>query len=74
MALENREAEGDETSQNLVKVELMADYTLLNDGSLEKLHPQIDQLLSKLLKEIHGRVGTSISWTSRKLLPRDRIA
>ena len=52
IALENREAEGDDTSQNLVKVELMADYTLTNDGELEKLYPQIDQLLLKLLKEI----------------------
>jgi len=53
IALENREAEGDDTSQNLVKVELMADYSLVNDSSLEKLYPQIDQLLIKLLKEIH---------------------
>src|SRR5690242_12983505 len=52
IALENREAEGDDTSQNLVKVELMADYSLTNDGSLEKLYPQIDQLLIKLLKEV----------------------
>jgi dCMP deaminase len=52
VVLENREAEGDDTSQNLVKVELMADYSLTNDGSLEKLYPQIDQLLIKLLKEI----------------------
>lgn len=49
--LENREAEGDETSQNLVKVELMADHSLLNDGSLEKLYPQIDELLVRLLSE-----------------------
>jgi dCMP deaminase len=52
VALENREAEGDDTSQNLVKVELMADETLVNDGPLSKLHPQIDQLLKKLLKEV----------------------
>ena len=52
IALENREAEGDDTSQNLVKVELMADYAVLNDGPLEKLYPQIDDLLRKLLKEI----------------------
>src|SRR5438045_1020715 len=45
IALENREAEGDDTSQNLVKVELMADHALTNDGTLDKLHPQIDQLL-----------------------------
>lgn len=52
VALENREAEGDDTSQNLVKVELMADHALVNDGPLESLYPQIDALLSKLLKEI----------------------
>jgi dCMP deaminase len=51
-ALELREAEGDDTSQNLVKVELMADHTLMNDGPLERLYPQIDQLLSRLLKEV----------------------
>src|SRR5213078_743091 len=52
VALENREAEGDDTSQNLVKVELMADHAVLNDGPLDKLYPQLDQLLLKLLKEI----------------------
>jgi dCMP deaminase len=52
ITLENREAEGDDTSQNLVKVELMADYSLTNDSSLDKLYPQIDQLFIKLLKEV----------------------
>ncbi len=52
VALENREAEGDDTSQNLVKVELMADHALVNDGTLENLYPQIDELLLKLLKEV----------------------
>jgi dCMP deaminase len=52
IALETRESEGDKTSQNLVKVELMADYTVINDGPLEKLYSQIDELLLKLLKEI----------------------
>jgi dCMP deaminase len=52
VTLENREAEGDDTSQNLVKVELMADYTLTNDTSLNELYPQIDQLLKKLLQEV----------------------
>src|SRR5499427_4393654 len=52
IALENREAEGDDTSQNLVKVELMADYPLINDGPIEKLYVQIDQLLLRLLKDI----------------------
>src|SRR5438445_4113937 len=42
--LENREAEGDDTSQNLVKDELMADHSLTNDSSLEQLYPQIDEL------------------------------
>src|SRR5262249_55361479 len=51
-ALEHREAEGDDTSQNLVKVELMADSAVVNDGRLEKLYAQIDELLPKLLKEV----------------------
>jgi dCMP deaminase len=51
-ALENREAEGDDTSQNLVKVELMADCALINDAGLEKLYRQIDELLPKLLREV----------------------
>jgi len=50
--LEIREAEGDDTSQNLVKVELMAEHTLINDSTLEKLYPQIDELLVRLLKEV----------------------
>jgi dCMP deaminase len=52
LALETREAEGDDTSQNLVKVELMADHTLTNEGALERLYAQIDELLPKLLREI----------------------
>ena len=50
--LEKREAEGEETSQNLVKVGLMADHTLTNDGPLETLYPKIDELLLRLLKEV----------------------
>src|SRR5262252_8985933 len=50
--LEKREAEGDDTSQNLVKVELMADHTVTNAGALEKLYAQIDELLPKLLREV----------------------
>src|SRR6266850_2740679 len=50
--LELREAEGDDTSQNLVKVELMAEHTLINDSTLERLYPQIDELLVRLLKEV----------------------
>src|SRR5215467_338751 len=52
VALENREAEGDDTSQNLVKVELMADHVLSNDTTLEKLYPKIDQLLVQLLRQV----------------------
>jgi len=52
VALENREAEGDDTSQNLVKVELMADHVLSNDSTLEKLYPKVDQLLVQLLREV----------------------
>src|SRR5262249_39708244 len=51
VALENREAEGDDTSQNLVKVELMADYTVVNDGTLDKLYAQLDELLKSLLQK-----------------------
>jgi dCMP deaminase len=50
--LENREAAGDEASQNLVKVEEMADHTLVNNGSLENLYPQIDELLLLFRKDI----------------------
>jgi len=52
VTLENREAEGDDTSQNLVKVELMADHVLSNDSTLEKLYPKIDELLLRLLREV----------------------
>jgi dCMP deaminase len=52
VALENREAEGEDTSQNLVKVELLADHSVVNDGALDRLYAQIDELLPKLLKEI----------------------
>jgi len=48
--LENREMQGDENSQNLVKVEAMADDELTNDGSLEHLYAQIDHLFPQLLR------------------------
>src|SRR5262249_3426372 len=47
--LEEREIKGDENSQNLLKVEAMADEELVNDRSLEALHQQIDQLFPKLI-------------------------
>src|SRR5207253_786357 len=52
VALDNREAEGEETAQNLLKVELLADYTLVNDDGLEKLYRKIDELLRTLLQEV----------------------
>jgi dCMP deaminase len=51
VALDNREAAGDETSQNLTKVEQLVDETLINDGSLEELHPKVDLMVSRLLRE-----------------------
>src|SRR5262245_24406458 len=42
--VEARESAGDETSQNLIQVELLADETVHNDGSLERLFPKIDEL------------------------------
>jgi dCMP deaminase len=50
--MEQREAIGDPTSQNLIAVESMADETLTNDGSLDQLHEQIDRLISKLLQGV----------------------
>ena len=39
MELEKREAEGDATSQNLVKVEAMADHAVVNDGASREAPP-----------------------------------
>jgi dCMP deaminase len=50
VALDTREANGDETSQNLASVEKLADETLVNDGSLAELHPKIDLIVSRLLQ------------------------
>jgi dCMP deaminase len=50
--LETRETAGDETSQNLVQVELLADEKLTNDGSLERLYPKVDELVSRLLRAV----------------------
>jgi len=49
--LEQREMEGDEHSQNLTRVEAMADQELINEGSLDELYRQIDQLFPDLIKE-----------------------
>lgn len=50
--LENREAEGNENSQNLRQVEETADYTIVNDGSLDQLYARIDQLFLTLIRGI----------------------
>jgi dCMP deaminase len=50
VSLENREASGDVNSQNLAQVEQLADEVLVNDGSLEELHPRIDAMVGRLLK------------------------
>jgi len=50
--LENRELVGDEASQNLAQVEGMADETLVNNGPLDVLYPQIDSLIARLLREV----------------------
>lgn len=52
VTLENREAAGDVTSQNLAQVEQLADEILVNDGSLEELHPRIDALVGRLLRDL----------------------
>jgi len=52
VALENREAAGDATSQNMIAVEQLADVTLENNGTLDDLHPKIDELVSRLLREV----------------------
>jgi dCMP deaminase len=52
VALDNREASGDATSQNLVEVERLADEVLVNDASLDELRPKIDQLVGRLLSNV----------------------
>ena len=50
--LETRESAGDETSQNLIQVELLADETLHNDGSLDRLYPKIDEMVGRMLRAV----------------------
>src|SRR5262245_29442259 len=50
--LENREMVGDEASQNLAQVEELADETLVNNGELQTLYPQIDSMIARLLREV----------------------
>jgi dCMP deaminase len=49
--VENREAVGEETSQNLIQVEQLAEETLTNDSTLQKLYPRIDEMASRLLSQ-----------------------
>ena len=52
VALDARESMGDATSQNLSEVESLADEVLINDASLTELHPKIDLMVGKLLKNV----------------------
>ena len=52
VALDERESMGDATSQNLSEVERLADEVLINDATLTELHPKIDLLVGKLLKNL----------------------
>ena len=75
VALDNREASGDATSQNLIEVEKLADEVLVNDASLEELRPKIDVLVRRLLTDrADARAGINTSWISRASSRRDPIA
>ena len=52
LALEEQEASGDAHSQNLLGVEQLADHSLENNGTLEELQREADQLLLQLLREV----------------------
>ena len=52
LVLEEREASGDIHSQNLLEVEQLADHSLENNGTVEKLQREIDRLLLQLLREV----------------------
>jgi dCMP deaminase len=52
VALDNLEASGDATSQNLAAVEMLADEVLVNDSSLAELRPKIDVLVGRLLTNV----------------------
>lgn len=51
IAQEKRElASEDPNKQNILGVMALADYTLHNDGTLEELHAQVDEILEKITK------------------------
>jgi dephospho-CoA kinase len=49
--LEDREATGDATSQNLEQVEKLADEVIENNSSIDELGPKIDALVARLAQE-----------------------
>lgn len=49
--LENREAAGDATAQNMIQVERLADEVLVNDASIEELCPKVDALVGRLMRQ-----------------------
>ena len=49
--LENREAAGDATAQNMIQVERLADEVLVNDASIEELYPKVDALVGRLMRQ-----------------------
>jgi len=49
--IEEREAAGDATAQNMIQVERLADEILANDGSIEDLHPRVDTLVGRLMRQ-----------------------
>jgi len=48
--LDNREAAGEVTSQNLIQVERLADEILVNDSSIEELRTKTDAMVGRLLR------------------------
>ncbi len=52
LAVEARESDdGDSSAQQVAQTEKLADYTLDNNGSLEKLHEQVRKLLQEVTKK-----------------------
>ena len=51
VAMENREAAGDATAQNMIQVERLADEVVVNDTSIDELRPKVDALVDKLMRQ-----------------------
>jgi dCMP deaminase len=49
--IENREAAGDVTAQNMIQVERLADEVLINDASIDELGPKVDALVGRLMRQ-----------------------